>query len=101
MGTTDAVDWVQAGREFSAKEIGEVRKMVAWLPGLARKELAATVCEHLQWHTAAGTAKLQACQKLLELLEVTALLLRSASEPRPTGHWKVLCARSSRCAWRW
>ena len=74
MGTTDAVDWVQAGREFSAKEIGEVRKMVAWLPGLARKELAATVCEHLQWHTAAGTAKLQACQKLLERLEAGGLL---------------------------
>jgi len=74
MGTTDAIDWVQAGREFSAKEIGEVRKMVAWLPGLARKELAATVCEHLQWHTAAGTAKLQACQKLLERLEAGGLL---------------------------
>jgi hypothetical protein len=74
MGTTDAVDWVQAGREFSAEEIGEIRKMVAWLPGLARKELAATVCEHLQWHTAAGTAKLQACQKLLERLEAAGLL---------------------------
>jgi hypothetical protein len=74
MGRTDAVDWVEAGREFSAEEIGEIRKMVAWLPGLARKELAATVCEHLQWHTAAGPAKLQACQKLLERLEAAGLL---------------------------
>jgi Druantia protein DruA len=74
MGRTDAVDWVEAGREFSAEEIGEIRKMVAWLPGLARKELAGTVCEHLQWHTAAGTAKLQACQKLLERLEAAGLL---------------------------
>lgn len=74
MGTTDAVGWVQAGREFGAEEIGQIRKTVVWLPGLARKELAATVCEHLQWHTAAGTAKLQACQKLLERLEAAGLL---------------------------
>ena len=74
MGTTDAVDWVQAGRGFGAEEILQIRETVAWLPGLARKELAATVCEHLHWHTAAGTPKLQACQKLLERLEAAGLL---------------------------
>jgi hypothetical protein len=74
MGATDAREWVQAGREFSAEEIGEIRKTVVWLPGLARRELAATVCEHLHWHTAAGTPKLQACQKLLERLAVAGLL---------------------------
>ena len=74
MGTTDAVGWVQAEREFSAQEIGEIRKTVAWLPGLARKELAATVCEHLHWHTPAGTPKIQACQKLLERLEAAGLV---------------------------
>ncbi|MCP3881239.1 MAG: hypothetical protein GY701_23035 [Sulfitobacter sp.] len=74
MGTTAAVEWVQAGREFSTQEIGEIRKMVAWLPGLARKELAATVCEHLHWHTAAGTPKIQACQKLLARLEAAGLV---------------------------
>ena len=74
MGATDAHEWVQAGREFSAEEIGEIRETVAWLPGLARRELAATVCEHLHWHTAAGTPKLQACQKLLERLAVAGLL---------------------------
>jgi hypothetical protein len=74
MRTTDALDWVQAGREFSAEEIGEIRETVVWLPGLARRELAATVCEHLHWHTAAGTPKLQACQKLLERLAAAGLL---------------------------
>ena len=74
MGATDAHTWVQAGRKFSAEEIGEIRETVAWLPGLARRELAATVCEHLHWHTAAGTPKLQACQKLLERLAVAGLL---------------------------
>ena len=74
MGTTDAGDWVQCGREFSTEEIRQIRDTVAWLPGLARRELAATVCEHLDWHTASGTPKLQACQKLLERLEVAELV---------------------------
>jgi hypothetical protein len=74
MGATDAQEWVRAGREFSAEEIGEIRETVAWLPGLARRELAASVCEHLHWHTAAGTAKLQACQKLPERLAAAGLL---------------------------
>ena len=74
MVTTDSVEWVQCGREFSAQEIGEIHKTVAWLPGLARKDLAATDCEHLHWHTAAGTPKIQACQKLLERLEAAGLV---------------------------
>jgi hypothetical protein len=61
-------EWVACGRRFRAAEIADIRQTVAWLPGLARKELAATVCEHLQWHTAAGTPKIQACQRLLERL---------------------------------
>ncbi len=47
---------------------------MAWLPGLARRELAATVCEHLDWHTASGTPKVQACQSLLERLERAGLV---------------------------
>jgi hypothetical protein len=46
MGRTEVGDWVQCGREFSTEEIREIRETVAWLPGLARGELAATVCEH-------------------------------------------------------
>jgi hypothetical protein len=74
MDTTEAGNWVQCGREFSAEEIKQICETVKWLPGLARRELAATVCEHLGWHTASGTPKLQACQKLLERLEVAKLL---------------------------
>lgn len=74
MGMTEAGGWVQCGREFSTWEIGEIRETVAWLPGLSRGELAATVCEHLDWHTAAGTPKIQACQKLLERLEAAGLV---------------------------
>jgi hypothetical protein len=65
----DAERWIQCGREFSAQEIQQVRDTVAWLPGLARRELAETICEHLNWHTASGTPKTQACQNLLKRLE--------------------------------
>ena len=82
MSATDAGDWVQCGREFSAQEIEQIRETVAWLPGLARRELAATVCEHLHWHTIAGTPKLQACQKLLERLAGAGLLELPASRRR-------------------
>jgi len=87
MGATDAGEWVQCGREFSAQEIREIRETVGWLPGLARRELAATVCEHLDWHTAAGTPKLQACHTLLGRLEAAGLveLPELRRRPLPTG----------------
>jgi hypothetical protein len=74
MGRAEAGDWVQCGREFSAQEINDIRETVAWLPGLARSELAATVCEHMDWRTASGTPKRQACQSLLERLETAGLV---------------------------
>ncbi len=87
MCTTEAGDWVQCGRQFSAQEIRQIRETVTWLPGLARRELAATVCEHLNWHTASGTPKIQACQKLLERLEAGGLVELPALRRRkvPSG----------------
>jgi len=60
---------------------------VRWLPRLARRELSATVCEHLDWHTASGTPKIQACQKLLERLEAAGLVELPALRRQkvPTG----------------
>ena len=69
MGESKTGEWVQSGRAFSAAEIAQIRETVAWLPGLARKELAATVCEHLHWHTLTGTPKIHACGQLLERLQ--------------------------------
>ena len=74
MNAPEAGVWVQAGRRFSGEEIEAIRRTVAWLPGLARSELAATVCEHLHWRTAAGTPKIQACRQLLERLEAAGLV---------------------------
>ena len=87
MGTTDLGPWIHSGRVFSAAEVADIRATVAWLPGLARKELAATLCEHLGWHTVSGTPKLHACGELLGRLEAAGLLelpaVRPAGRPRP------------------
>ena len=99
MGTTEAGEWVQCGRKFSAEEIRQIRETVAWLPRLARGELAATVCEHLEWYTAARTPKRQACQKLLERLEAAGLIelpaVRRQPVPRGKGAGVVLSARTA------
>jgi len=39
MGAMSPGPWVQSGRVFSAEEIASIRTTVAWLPGLARREL--------------------------------------------------------------
>jgi hypothetical protein len=78
--------WVHGGRVFSPQEIAAIRTTVRWLPGLARKELAATLCEHLGWHTVTGTPKVHACGELLARLEAAGLLdlpaVRPAARPR-------------------
>ncbi len=74
MSKTRCGGWIQCGREFSVQEIEHIRETVAWLPRLARRELAATVCEHLDWHSASGTPRAHACEKLLEKLEAAGLI---------------------------
>ncbi|MEF8734855.1 MAG: hypothetical protein V5B40_24010, partial [Candidatus Accumulibacter meliphilus] len=81
MVATSAGDWVHCGRVFRAAEIADLCATVAWLPGLARKELAATVCEHLGWTTLTGTAKLSACLEFLERLQATGRLALPAVRP--------------------
>ena len=83
MGDAEQAVWVQSGRAFSAAEVERIRATVAWLPKLARKELAATVCEHLNWHTVTGTPKLDACRQLLERLEAAGLVQLPALRARP------------------
>ena len=59
----------QCGREVTGKEISEIKETVGLFSNLSRTELNATICEHLEWFTAAGGYKLDACMKLLEKLE--------------------------------
>lgn len=60
---------VQCGRAISIEEIEEIRETVAVFHCLSREELAVTICEHLEWYTASGTAKADACLNLLGKLE--------------------------------
>jgi hypothetical protein len=74
---------VHCGREVSAAEIADLCATVAWLPGLPRQELAATLCEHLAWFTLSGTPKIHACLEFLERLRVAGLLALPALRPSP------------------
>jgi len=64
----------QSGREVTVKEISEIQETVCSFPNLSLSELTATICEHLEWFTASGGYKLDACMKLLEKLEAKDLM---------------------------
>jgi hypothetical protein len=61
--------FVCCGRPITHQEINEIQETVSLFSNLSRKELTQTICEHLNWHTAAGANKIDACMKMLEKLE--------------------------------
>ncbi len=58
-----------SGRRFTRKQLALVQKTVQTFSSLSRKELALTVCEHLDWKNPSGKLKVQSCMTLLEALE--------------------------------
>ncbi len=70
----------QCGREITREQFSEILETVGLFPSLSRKELAATICEHLGWVTLAGNNKLDACAKLLEKLESKGLIRLPAKQ---------------------
>ena len=58
-----------SGRRFIRKQLARVRETVQTFSSLSRKELALTVCEHLDWKTPSGALKVQSCLTLLDGLE--------------------------------
>jgi len=62
-------DIVRCGRKITAQEIEAARETVRLCPGLSRRELAETICEHWGWVTASGSLKRTACLNVLEELE--------------------------------
>lgn len=60
---------IQCGRQIKAEELEQIQETVKTFWQLSRKELSQTICEHLDWQTASGTNKIDACLKLLERLE--------------------------------
>lgn len=69
-----------SGREISGEELEQIRQTVALFPGLSLQELAATISEHLEWYTAGGAVKRDACMKLLWKLEASGQLELSARQ---------------------
>jgi hypothetical protein len=65
---------VHCGREISTANIAEIIETVELFPCLSLSELVLTICEHLEWYSASGTLKLDACLKLLQKLEQDGLL---------------------------
>ncbi|MCP4238816.1 MAG: DUF4338 domain-containing protein [Aestuariibacter sp.] len=70
----------QCGREITREQLSEILETVGLFPSLSRKELAATICEHLGWVTLTGNNKLDACTKLLEKLENKGLVRLPAKQ---------------------
>jgi hypothetical protein len=90
--------WVHCGREFSAREVADICATVAWLPGLARSELAATLCEHLGWVTLTGTAKTGACLEFLQRLQAAGLLVLPAQRAKRAHRSTARCPAPPRTA---
>ena len=62
------------GRRFTRKQITVIQQTVKALPGLSRRELGHTICEHLQWITPKGSHCIQACLTALEEMEKLGIL---------------------------
>jgi len=65
---------VQCGRKITVEEIAEIKETVELFPNLSRTELVQTLCENLQWLTASGGNKIDACLKLLKKLEAEGIM---------------------------
>jgi len=86
MRHAQSATWWQGDREIVAEEIAYIRTFAQRFPGLSRKELTSTLCEHLEWLTAAGQPKYSACAKLLTRLEEAGeLRLPALQEPSRRG----------------
>lgn len=84
MPETRPTPLVHCGRPFQPEELELICTTVESLPGLTRTELARTLCEHLEWRTATGRPKLDACRKLLEKLALQGRLRLPPKRPYKT-----------------
>ncbi|MCP3680411.1 MAG: DUF4338 domain-containing protein [Gammaproteobacteria bacterium] len=74
MSITNSGSIIQSGREITPEEIHNIMETAREFRWLSRKELAMTISEHLEWFTASGGNKVDACMKLLMKLEGMGLL---------------------------
>ena len=78
-----------SGRRFTRKQLAQVQETVERFPKLSRKELARTLCEHLNWKTPNGKNKVESCLTLLEKLEAQGVVSLPAKQVRQTPQRRV------------
>lgn len=76
---------VQCGREVTAQELSVIKETVKMFPRLSRTELSVTVSEHLEWFTASGSPKIDACMNLLIKLEEQGHIVLPDLDPANRG----------------
>lgn len=75
-----------AGRRFSGADLELIADVVASCSGLSRAELAATVCELVDWKRPSGRLKSRECRDLLERLHQEGVIeLPPKANGRPAG----------------
>ena len=62
------------GKRLRRRQIADIQTTVSLYPGLGRRELGSTICEHLGWFTPNGDYRVQACLRMLEQLEELGIL---------------------------
>lgn len=79
-----------SGRLFSSGDISEISEVVGLCSGLARTELANTVCELLSWKRPNGKLKTVECRKFLEHLDEIGLIhLPERKKRRPQAKTRI------------
>ena len=62
------------GKRLRRRQIADIQTTVSLFPGLSRRELGSTICEHLGWFTPNGGYRVQSCLRMLEQLEELGIL---------------------------
>lgn len=85
MPISKAVELEQCGRQFTNQEIDEIVETIKEFPNLSQTTLTETICEHLEWFTATGCYKKDACLKLLQKIEITGAIKLPPRRTRPNS----------------
>jgi len=79
-----------SGRQFTRRQLAQVQETVERFQQLSRAELARTLCEHLNWKTPNGKAKVESCLTLLEKLEAQDVISLPAKPVRAARQRRVI-----------
>jgi hypothetical protein len=63
-----------SGRQFTRKELAEIKDTIETFGNLSRSEIAFTLCENLNWKNPAGKLKINSCLDMLDRLETLGIV---------------------------